>query len=86
MSIFWYNTAVWPIALETSGCRMVLNPDGSIQLQLGETEIGQGQIRYLPRWRRRCWGIKFEDVHVVSCQDTDITPFGTGAYASDKHI
>ena len=27
-------------------------------------------------------GIKFEDVHVVSCQDTDITPFGTGAYAS----
>lgn len=27
-------------------------------------------------------GIPFESVHVVSTQDTDITPFGTGAYAS----
>ena len=27
-------------------------------------------------------GIPLSDVHVVSTQDTDITPFGTGAYAS----
>ena len=27
-------------------------------------------------------GIPVEDVHVVSTQDTDVTPFGTGAYAS----
>jgi xanthine dehydrogenase molybdenum-binding subunit len=27
-------------------------------------------------------GIPFEDVHVVSSQDTDVTPYGTGAYAS----
>jgi len=27
-------------------------------------------------------GIPFEMVHVISCQDTDITPFGTGSYAS----
>ncbi len=27
-------------------------------------------------------GIPFEDVHVMSHQDTDITPFGLGAYAS----
>ena len=27
-------------------------------------------------------GIPFENVHVVSTQDTDITPFGTGAYGS----
>ena len=42
MAVFWYNTAVWPISLETSSCRMVLNQDGSLQVQLGETEIGQG--------------------------------------------
>src|SRR5699024_12282653 len=42
MSVFWYNTGVWPISLETSACRMVLNQDGSIQVQVGETEIGQG--------------------------------------------
>ena len=27
-------------------------------------------------------GIPFEMVHIVTSQDTDITPFGTGAYAS----
>ena len=27
-------------------------------------------------------GVPLKDVHVVSCQDTDVTPFGTGAYAS----
>jgi xanthine dehydrogenase molybdenum-binding subunit len=27
-------------------------------------------------------GIPFNKVHVISCQDTDITPFGTSAYAS----
>ena len=42
MAVFWYNTAVWPISLESSSCRMVLNQDGSVQLQLAETEIGQG--------------------------------------------
>ena len=42
LSCFWYNTGVWPISLEHSSCRMVLNQDGTIQLQVGETEIGQG--------------------------------------------
>ena len=42
MALFWYNTAVWPISLESSSCRMVLNQDGSVQVQTGETEIGQG--------------------------------------------
>ncbi|MDU5461502.1 molybdopterin cofactor-binding domain-containing protein, partial [Anaerococcus vaginalis] len=27
-------------------------------------------------------GVKMEDVHIVSTQDTDVTPFGLGAYAS----
>ena len=42
LAVFWYNTAVWPISLESSSCRMVLNQDGSLQFQTGETEIGQG--------------------------------------------
>ena len=41
-AVFWYNTGVWPISLESSSCRMVLNQDGSLQCQTGETEIGQG--------------------------------------------
>ena len=82
MALFWYNTAVWPISLESSSCRMVLNQDGSVQVQTGETEIGQGCDTAYSQMAADAIGIPFEDVHVVSTQDTDVTPFGTGAYAS----
>lgn len=81
-AVFWYNTAVWPISLETSSCRMVLNQDGSLQVQLGETEIGQGADTAFTQMTADVLGVPLESVHVISCQDTDITPFGTGAYAS----
>ena len=42
VATFWYNTAVYPISLETSSNRMQLNLDGSVTMQCGETEIGQG--------------------------------------------
>ena len=82
MAIFWYNTAVWPISLESSSCRMVLNQDGSIQLQMGETEIGQGADTAFAQMAAEALGIPFASVHVISTQDTDVTPFGLGAYAS----
>lgn len=82
MAVFWYNTAVWPISLESSSSRLVLNQDGSVSLQLGETEIGQGADTAFSQMAAEAIGIRAEDVHVVSCQDTDVTPFGTGAYAS----
>ena len=78
MAIFWYNTAVWPISLESCSCRMVLNQDGSLQLQLGETEIGQGADTAYSQMAADTVGLRFEDVHIMSTQDTDITPFGTG--------
>ncbi len=82
MAIFWYNTAVWPISLESSGCRMTLNQDGSIQLMTGETEIGQGCDTVYAQMAADVLGVPMEDVHVVSAQDTDVHPYGTGAYAS----
>ena len=82
MSIFWYNTSVWPISLESSSCRMVLNQDGSLQLMTGETEIGQGSDTAFAQMCADAVGIRVENVHVVSTQDTDVTPFGTGSYAS----
>ena len=82
MAVFWYNTAVWPISLESSSCRMVLNQDGSVQLQLAETEIGQGADTAFSQMAAEELGIPFEKVHIISAQDTDVTPFGTGAYAS----
>lgn len=82
LAVLWYNTAVYPIALESSSCRMVLNQDGTLQLQLGETEIGQGADTAFAQMAADAIGVPFESVHMVSCQDTDVTPFGTGAYAS----
>ncbi len=81
-SVFWYNTGVWPISLETSSCRMVLNQDGSVQVQLAETEIGQGADTAFAQMTADALGIPFSKVHVISAQDTDVTPFGTSAYAS----
>jgi xanthine dehydrogenase molybdenum-binding subunit len=82
MSLFWYNTAVWPISIEISSCRMVLNQDGSVQIQLGETEIGQGADTAFTQMAADTLGIPWQNVHVLSAQDTDSTPFGTGAYGS----
>ena len=80
---FWYNTGVWPISLEHSSCRMVLNQDSSLQLQVGETEIGQGADTAYAQMAADTVGLRdYADVHVISMQDTDVTPFGLGAYAS----
>ena len=81
-SVFWYNTAVYPISLETSSCRMVLHPGGRIVFQCGETEIGQGADTVQTQMVADAVGVLASDVTVESCQDTDITPFGTGVYAS----
>lgn len=81
-AVFWYNTAVYPISLETSACRMVLHQDGSVQLMLGETEIGQGADTAFSQMAADAIGVKFEDIHIATNQDTDVTPFGTAAYAS----
>ena len=51
-------------------------------MQLGETEIGQGADTAYTQMTADILGVPLADVHVVSCQDTDVTPFGTGAYAS----
>jgi xanthine dehydrogenase molybdenum-binding subunit len=59
-----------------------MNQDGSIQLQVGATEIGQGSDTVLSQIAAEILGLPFEMVHIVSQQDTDVTPFDLGAYAS----
>ena len=82
MAIFCYKTGVYPISLETASCRMVLNQDGSIQVQMGATEIGQGADTVFSQMAAESTGIPVERVHMVTVQDTDVSPFDTGAYAS----
>ncbi|MEA4893488.1 MAG: xanthine dehydrogenase subunit XdhA [Peptococcaceae bacterium] len=82
MAIFSYKTGVYPISLETASCRLVLNQDGTCQLQMGATEIGQGADTVFTQMAAETIGLLDEDVQIVSFQDTDVTPFDTGAYAS----
>lgn len=82
MSIFCYKTGVFPISLETASCRMILNQDGSAQVQMGATEIGQGADTVFAQMAAETTGITLENIHIISTQDTDVTPFDTGAYAS----
>jgi xanthine dehydrogenase molybdenum-binding subunit len=82
MACFSYTSGAYPTELEIAGARIVLNEDGSIQLQIGATEIGQGSDTVFAQMAAETMGIPVEMVHVLSTQDTDITPLDTGAYAS----
>lgn len=82
MALFSYKTGVWPISLEIAGARMSLNQDGSVQLQVGATEIGQGADTVFTQMAAETLRLDVDQIHIVSFQDTDVTPFDTGAYAS----
>ena len=59
-----------------------MNQDGSIQVQLGETEIGQGADTVFSQMAADAVGLPLDKVHIVSRQDTDVTPIGLGVFAS----
>lgn len=82
VAFFVYKTAVAPFALETATSQITLNQDGSFQLQMGATEIGQGADTVFSQMAAEAIGVDTEDIHVVSFQDTDVTPYDAGAYAS----
>lgn len=82
MAIFCYKTGVYPISLETASCRMVLNQDGSMQIQMGATEIGQGADTVFTQMAAEVTGITEDRIYIQTVQDTEVTPFDTGAYAS----
>lgn len=82
MACFSYFSGTYPVALEAAGARIVMNQDGSVQLQIGATEIGQGSDTVFAQMVAETLGINMDMVHVISAQDTDVTPFDTGSYAS----
>jgi xanthine dehydrogenase molybdenum-binding subunit len=82
MAIFCYKSGVYPINLETSACRLILNQDGSAQLQMGATEIGQGADTVFTMMAAETIGLSVDKIHLISKQDTDVTPYDSGAYGS----
>jgi xanthine dehydrogenase molybdenum-binding subunit len=82
VACFSYASGTYPVCLEIAGARIILNQDGSLHIQVGATEIGQGLDTIVAQMAAETIGIPYAHVHVVSTQDTDIAPFDTGAYAS----
>jgi xanthine dehydrogenase molybdenum-binding subunit len=82
LACFSYGTGTYPVGVEIAGCRLILNQDGTFHLQTGATEIGQGSDTVLAQMAARTIGVPVTHIQVVSTQDTDVSPFDTGAYAS----
>lgn len=79
---FSYGSGTYPACVEIAGCRLVLNQDGTVHMQIGATEIGQGSDTALAQMAAETLGVDYDAIHVVSEQDTDVSPFDPGAYAS----
>ncbi|HSW35357.1 MAG TPA: xanthine dehydrogenase molybdenum-binding subunit XdhA [Candidatus Limnocylindrales bacterium] len=82
MACFSYGTGTFPAGLEVAGARIVLNQDGSVQLQIGAPEIGQGSDTVFTQMVAETIGIPTSMVHLISTQDTDISPYDPGCFAS----
>ena len=82
LACFSYLSGTYPVCVEVASAALILNQDGSVHLRVGATEIGQGSDTAFAQMAAETLGIPFTRVHLVSTQDTDATPFDTGAYAS----
>jgi xanthine dehydrogenase molybdenum-binding subunit len=82
LACFSYLSGTYPVCVEVASAALILNQDGSVHLRVGATEIGQGSDTAFVQMAAETLGIPFTRVHLVSTQDTDATPFDTGAYAS----
>lgn len=82
MALFTYKCALWPICLETSACRIIMNEDGGCSVQTGAIELGQGSDTVIGQIVSEVLTIPEEKIHVVSVQDTDVAPYDNGAFAS----
>ncbi len=82
VACFSYGSNTWPVAVEISGCRMILNQDGSVNVQTGACEIGQGSDTVITQIAAEYLGIPEAKVKVLQTLDTDSTPYDPGAFAS----
>jgi putative selenate reductase molybdopterin-binding subunit len=85
----WVHGVGMSIHLQGSGIPMIdmgaatikVNDDGSVNLQIGATDLGTGSDTVLAQIAAEVLGLTIDEV-VVTSSDTDLTPFDVGAYAS----
>jgi CO/xanthine dehydrogenase Mo-binding subunit len=69
---FIYGTGI-PLPFEGASCFATLQMDGTLNVAVSTTEMGQGLNTALTQMAAETLGVKFEDV-VVTCSDTGLTP------------
>lgn len=82
MALFAYKISVWPLSIENAACRIIMNEDGTAQVQIGAIELGQGADTAWAQITSEILTIPEDRLTIVSTQDTDVTPYDNGAYAS----
>ncbi len=81
MSVMTHCSGAGGFLLEHSGAMIKLNEDGSANLTVGPSEMGQGILGALSQIAAESMGLKYEDIRVVT-GDTDVTLFDIGSHAS----
>lgn len=82
VACFSYASGTYPACVEIASVRLSLNQDGFVHIMAGAVEIGQGSDTVIAQMAAQTLGIPHAQVRVIQAQDTDVTPFDTGAYAS----
>ncbi len=82
LACFSYASGTYPACVEIASVRLSLNQDGTVHVMAGAVEIGQGSDTVIAQMAAHTLGIPHEQIRVIQAQDTDVTPFDTGAYAS----
>jgi putative selenate reductase molybdopterin-binding subunit len=85
----WVHGVGMSIHMQGSGIPMIdmgaatikVNDDGSVNLQVGATDLGTGSDTILAQIAAEVLGLTIDQV-IVTSSDTDLTPFDVGAYAS----
>lgn len=66
---------------DASSCILNMNEDGTVVIQIGDPEIGQGVKTAIAMIAAEELGLRLEDIKVVGV-DTDTGAFGIGSYSS----
>jgi len=66
-------------------CSIEIQPDGSVRVALGVTDQGQGTTTFVATLTADALGVPLETVH-VELADTDVTPYGLGAFGSRQAV
>lgn len=81
MAVMSHPSEIYPIYTGHSSVFIKLNADGSANVVVSPTEMGQGTLGALAQIAAEELGIRFENVHMVT-GDTDVTLFDIGTFCS----